>query len=145
MRDISQRIERLTQELRELRLHLQRTNSHAAGAVEHHRVLNHVLSASLVPDLTEVVDQLTQFLWQYIDSAAKPAAGADLAQQSERLGQATEMLRRLRCASSPKPAEHPAAFVARVTRVVDRLLESGGEPQPRPGANEKTLRLERSA
>jgi len=143
MRDISQRIERLTQELRELRLQLQWTNSPAAGAGEHNRVLNHVLSASLVPDLTEVVDQLTQFLWRFIDSAAKPAPGADFAQQGERLEQATEMLRRLRCASSPKPAEHPAAFVARMTSVVDRLLESGGAPEP--GVNEKTLRLERSA
>lgn len=141
MRDFSQRIERLTQELRELRLQLQWTNSQAAGAAEHNRVFNHVLGASLVTDLTEVVDQLTQFLWRYIDSAAQPAPGADFTQQSKRLEQATEMLRRLRCASSSKPAEHPAAFVACVTRVVDRLLESGGEPR----VHEKTLRLEHSA
>jgi len=142
MRDLSQSIGRLTQELRELRLQLQWTNSQPARTGEHSQVLNHVLGATLVPDLTDVVEQITQFLWRYIDSAARPAAEADFALQSQRLEQATEMLRRLRC-SSPKPAEDPAAFVSRVTKIVDRLMESRGEPEL--GGDEQALPLERSA
>ena len=142
MRDLSQSIGQLTQELRELRLQLQWTNSQPARSGNHSQVLNHLLDATLVSDLTDVVEQITQFLWRYIDSAAKPATGADLAQQSQRLEQATEMLRRLRC-SSPKPAEDPAAFVSRVTRIVDRLMASGGEPEL--GVDAQALRLERSA
>ena len=142
MRDFSQSIERLTQELRELRLQLQWTNSQPAPTSEHSQVLNHLLNATLVSDLTEMVSQLTQFLWRYIDSAAKPADGVDFSQQSQRLEQATDMLRRLRC-STPKPAEDPAAFVARVTRIVDRLMEARNEPELPVDA--QALTLERSA
>ncbi|HEX7288615.1 MAG TPA: hypothetical protein VF532_20695 [Candidatus Angelobacter sp.] len=146
MRDISQQMERLTRELRELRLQLQRANSQTPGAGEHSRVVCQVFDATLVSDLTDVVTQLSHFLWRYIDSAARPAAGADLALQSKRLEKATAMLRRLRCASSPKPAEDPAAFVARVTRVVDRVMEGNRAPDIGPQAADDTaVQLERSA
>lgn len=142
MRDFSQNIGRLTQELHELRLQLQWTNSQPSRTGEHSQFLNHLLDATLISDLTEVVNQLTQFLWRYIDSAAKPADGTDFALQGKRLERATEMLRRLRC-SSPKPAEDPAAFVARVTQIVDRLMESKSGPEI--GVDAKALPLVRSA
>jgi hypothetical protein len=148
MREISQQMERLTQELRELRLQLQRANSQTLGVGEHSRVVSQVFGATLVPDLTDVVTQLTHFLWQYIDSAATSTTEVDLALQSKRLEKATEMLRRLRGASSPVPSENPAAFVARVTRVVDRLLESKAAPAmgPQVAATDDTaVQLERSA
>ncbi len=144
MRDLSQRIEQLTQELRGLRLQLQWTNSKAANAADYDRLLNHVLDAPLISDLTEVVNQLTQFLWRYIDTAAEPTSEADIALQNKRLEQATALLRRLRGATSLMPAEDPAAFVARVTRMVDRLLlSSGGEVEH--AVDEETIGLERPA
>jgi hypothetical protein len=147
MREISQQMERLTQELRDLRLQLQRANSQTPGPGEHSRVASQVFGATLVSDLTDVVTQLTHFLWRYIDSATGSTTGADFALQSKRLEAATEMLRRLRCASSPMPAENPAAFVARVTRVVDRLLESKAAPAMgrEAGADDAAVQLERSA
>lgn len=147
MREISQQMERLTQELQDLRRQLHLANSQTLGPGEHSRVVNQVFGATLVSDLTDVVTQLTHFLWRYIDSAATTTTEADLALQGKRLEKATEMLRRLRSASSPMPAENPAAFVARVTRVVDRLLESKVTPDigPEAAAEDTSLRLERSA
>jgi hypothetical protein len=148
MRDISRQVEHLAQELRELRLQLENTNSQPQTAGEYSRVLSHVLGPRLVPDLTELVNQLTHFLWQYIDSAASPPREVDFALQSQRLQQATEMLRRLHFASSPQHAEPPVAFVARMTETVDRLLESNPKPvviNKSPDHGLVTIRLERSA
>jgi type VI protein secretion system component VasK len=151
MRDISRQVEHLTQELRKLRLQLEQTNLQPQGHDEYSRVLNQVLGPRLVPDLTELVNQLTHFLWQYIDSAAMPPRDVDFALQSERLEQATDMLRRLHFASSSQHAEPPLAFVARMTETVDRLLESTPKPDipavaGKPSAHGLvTIRLERTA
>jgi hypothetical protein len=148
MRDISRQMEHLTQKLRELRLQLQETNSQPTGAGDYSGMLNQVLGATLVPDLTDLVNQLSQFLWQYIDSAARPGKEVDFAVQSKRLEQATEMLRRLHFASSPILAENSVAFVARITQTVDRLLESNPKPDGSAKPPEYGLvstRLERTA
>lgn len=153
MRDIARQVENLTQELRELRLQLAKTNLQPQNPGEYSRVLNQVLGPRLVPDLTELVNQLTRFLWQYIDSAARPPREVDFALQSKRLEQATEMLRRLHFASSAQHAEPPVAFVARITETVDRLLESNPKPEVaspavagKPsGPGLVTIRLERTA
>jgi type VI protein secretion system component VasK len=151
MRDISRQVEHLTQELRKLRLQLEQTHLQPRSHGEYSRVLNQVLGPRLVPDLTELVNQLTHFLWQYIDSAARPPRDADFALQSERLEQATDMLRRLHFASSPQHAEPPVAFVARMTETVDRLLESAPKPDipavagKASGHGLVTIRLERTA
>src|SRR5262245_32023701 len=110
MTNIARQVEHLTQQLRQIRFPLQHASPHPRSAGEYSRMLGQVLGPSLVPDLTQLVNQLTHFLWQYIDSAASPPRDVDFALQSKRLEQATEMLRRLHFASSPTNAEPPVAF-----------------------------------
>lgn len=143
MSDLSLRIQRLTQELNALRVHLRWTNSQSSAPVEHTSILGDVLDANLVSNLTDVVDQLSQFLWRYIDQAAVSSEGTDFAIQGRQLEQVTEMLRMLRCSCVPSSSPHPVAFVSRVTEVVDQHLEIHRETAVRGPA--KRLRLERSA
>jgi hypothetical protein len=91
-----------------------------------------------------MVDQLSRFLWSYIDAAAHPCAEVDFAQQSQNLVHVTELLRVLRQASTTSP-DH-ASFVTRVTLMVDRQLEerAGVAAGDLPHHHEK-IGLQRSA
>lgn len=142
MSDLSQRIQRLTHELNALRVHLRWTNSQSPCPGDHRQLLDQVVSADLVSNLTDVVDQLTQFLWRYIDSAAAAAEGTDFSTQSKQIGEVTELLRLLRRSCMPKSAPEPSAFVARVNQVIDRHGESEDETLL---LEQRGLRIERSA
>lgn len=128
MRDLSNQIDRLTGELRALRLQLQWSTFRGSSHKDQDDILNSLLNAGLVEHLRTVVDQFSHFLWCYIDSAAANAdPNVDFAIQSKRLDQVTEMLRLLR--NSSCPSNEQLEFVARVTRTVDRRLQDlqGGD------------------
>jgi hypothetical protein len=103
MEDISVRIGNLTQELKSLQEQMQWTSFCAASPDDQDLILKHLLNAGLGHDLKRAVDLLSQFLWCYIESAASRtnAEDVDYAQQSVRLGQATEMLRLLHHSACP--------------------------------------------
>ena len=124
MEDISDRISRLTQELRALHLQLQWPNFQDAAPGDQNRILNHLLNSGLGRDLKGLVDLLSQFLWCYIESAAARtnAEDVDYAQQSVRLSQVTEMLRLLHHSSCPRMES--LAFVEHTTMTVARQAES---------------------
>lgn len=123
MRDLSDQIERLTGELRSLRLQLQWSTSKHSSQKDQDSILDSLLNAELVEHLRTVVDQFSHLLWCYIDSAATNTdPDVDFALQSKRLDQVTEMLRLLRNSSCPKADQ--LEFVANVTRTVDRHLEN---------------------
>jgi hypothetical protein len=129
MRDLSNQVNRLTGELRALRLQLEWSTFRHSSPKEQDKILNSLLNADLVEHLKTVVDQFNHFLWCYIESAATNSdPEVDFAQQSKRLDQVTDLLRLLRHSSSPTPDQ--LEFVAKVTRTVDRHLKSG-EPRPR--------------
>ena len=142
MSDLSQRIQRLTHELNALRVHLHWTNSQSPCPGDHRQLLDQVVSANLVSNLTDVVDQLTQFLWRYIDSAAAAGEGTDFSTQSRQIEEVTELLRLLRHSCMPKSAPEPSAFVARVSKIVDQHSEPDEETLL---LEQRGLRLERSA
>lgn len=143
MTDLSNRIDKLTHELRALQLQLQWTAFESSSPGEQTRILNRVLKADLVSDLKSALDQLAEFLWCYIEAAAANSPSAtDLSVQGRRLSEVAEMLRLLRCSSS---MPEPSAFVSRVTSMVDRHMEEqetikAGKRESLPPA-----RLERSA
>jgi hypothetical protein len=143
MSDVSQRIQRLTSELNALRVHLRWTNSQSACPGDHRQLLDQVVSANLVSNLTDVVDQLTQFLWRYIDSAAAAGEGTDFSLQSKQIEEVTDLLRLLRRSCMPKSAPEPSTFVARVNDIVDRHSERDDETLLLE--QQRGLRLERSA
>src|SRR5690242_15117447 len=143
MSDLSQRIQRLTHELNALRVHLRWTNSQSPCPGDHRQLLDQVVNADLVPNLTDVVDQLTQFLWRYIDSAAAAGDGTDFSAQSKQIEEVTELLRQLRRSCTPKSAPEPSTFVARVNQVIDRHGES--EDETLLLEQQRGLRIERSA
>jgi len=86
------------------------------------QILNGLLKNGLVEDLRAAVDQLSHFLWCYIDSVAAQAASEDSPVQAEHLERITEMLRLLH--QSACPTENPLAFVERMTAVVEQRLEA---------------------
>jgi hypothetical protein len=124
MEDISDRIARLTQELKALHLQLEWPNFRDANLDAQERILNTLLNAGLGHDLKKAVDLLSQFLWCYIESAAArtSAEEVDYAQQSVRLGQVTEMLRLLH--HSACPLMESLAFVEHATMTVTRHAEA---------------------
>ena len=122
MRDLSNQIDRLTGELRALRLQLQWSNFRHSSHKDQDNILNSLLNEGLVEHLRSVVDQFSHFLWCYIESAASNTdPDVDFALQSKRLDQVTEMLRLLRHSSCPSADQ--LEFVASVTRTVDRHLQ----------------------
>ncbi|HKT51185.1 MAG TPA: hypothetical protein VJV96_12840 [Candidatus Angelobacter sp.] len=122
MRDLSNQVDRLTGELRALRLQLQWSTFRRSSHKDQDDILNNLLNAGLVEHLRTVVDQFSHFLWCYIESAATNAdTNIDFGLQSKRLDQVTEMLRLLRHSSCP--SNEQLEFVARVTRTVDRHLQ----------------------
>ena len=123
MKDLSNRISRLTHELRALRLQLQWDAFQNSTPKDKDKIVDQVVSTGLVADLKTVVDEMNQFLWSYIDSAARNSGpDVDYALQSARLNEVTEMLRLLRQTSCPTSGEQ-LEFLARVTIAVDRQLQ----------------------
>lgn len=133
MRDLSEQIDRLTGELRSLRLQLQWSTFRDSSCTDQDSILNNLLNAGLVEHLRTVTDQFTHLLWCYIDSAATNTdPDVDFALQSKRLDQVTELLRLLRPSSCPSTEKFE--FVANVTRTVDRHLQNqGGKEQVQLG------------
>ena len=122
MRDLSNQIDRLTGELRALRLQLQWSTFRGSSHMDQDTILDSLLNDGLVEQLRSVVDQFSQFLWCYIEAAASNTdPEVDFALQSKRLDQVTEMLRLLRQSSCPSAEQ--LEFVANVTRTVDRHLQ----------------------
>ena len=104
MEDISDRVARLSQELRAFQLELQEKSFQCSSPGDHDAVMDNLLTAGLGQDLKRTVDLLSQFLWCYIEAAAAGAqadADVDYARQSSRLGQITGILRQLHHSSCP--------------------------------------------
>jgi hypothetical protein len=126
MRDLSNQIDRLTGELRALRLQLQWSSFRRSSHNDQDTILDSLLNEGLVEHLRSVVDQFSNFLWCYIEAAASNSdPEVDFALQSKRLDQVTEMLRLLRQSSCPSAEQ--LEFVANVTRTVDRHLQENGK------------------
>ena len=70
MRDLSNQVDRLTGELRSLRLQLEWSAFRHTSHKEQDKILNTLLNAGLVVQLRTVVDQFSHFLWCYIECAA---------------------------------------------------------------------------
>jgi hypothetical protein len=66
MKDLSNRISRLTHELRALRLQLQFNTFKESTPRDKDKLVDQVVSTGLVADLKTVVDEMNQFLWSYI-------------------------------------------------------------------------------
>src|SRR5215472_154515 len=122
MRDISERVAKVTTELRALSVQMQWPAFQSSSQGDQNQILNGLLKNGLVEDLRTAVDQLSHFLWCYIDSVAARAAAEDSPIQDEQLAQITCMLRLLH--QSARPAEDPLAFVERMTAAVDQHLEA---------------------
>ncbi|SRR6266481_5379160 len=123
MRDISDQVARVTQELRDLLVQLHWSTFQSSSPTDQSRVLNELLNAGLVEDLRTAVDHLSHFLWSYIESTAGNSdPEADYELQNERLRRITEILRLLH--RSARPSEDPLAFVDRIARSVDRHLKA---------------------
>jgi hypothetical protein len=127
MKDTPDQVTRVTRELRALLAKLQWGAFQSASCDDQDLILNGLLNASLVEDLRMTIDQLSHFLWCYVESAAAANSDPqpDYAVQSKRLGQIVGMLRLLHGPACP--TENPLAFVERVTRSVDRHMETANQ------------------
>jgi hypothetical protein len=120
-------VARVTKELRALLVQLHWSSFEGFSPSDQKQILDELLNAGLIEDLRTTMDQLSRFLWLYVESAARTtsSSGPDYEMQSKHLGRITEVLRVLHRPASP--AEDPLAFVERLTQSVDRHLETAGQ------------------
>ena len=143
MRDLTDRLVRLTQELRALRLQLKWNTFQGSSPKSQDALLHQVVNADLVEQLRLATQQLTHFLWAYIDAAARNTGpDVDYAAQSRQLAEVTDLLQRLRQTSCP--AADQLGFVARITLALDRHLQAQ-ELEYSPPPQRQEMRLGKSA
>ena len=126
MEDISERVSRLSQELRAFQLDLQWKNFQCSSPSDQDSIMDNLLNAGLGQDLKRTVDLLSQFLWCYIEAAAAGApadADVDYARQSSRLGQITGILRQLHHSSCP--LKDSLAFVEHAAMALTSHVAAG--------------------
>jgi hypothetical protein len=126
MEDFSDRVARLTQELRAFHLDLQCKSFQHSSPGDQDDVVDDLLNAGLGQDLKRTVDLLSQFLWCYIEAAAAGAnecADVDYARQSSRLGQITGILRQLHHSSCP--LKDSLAFVEHTAMTLTSHIDVG--------------------
>jgi hypothetical protein len=122
MDDISLRVARVTTEVQALLVGLCWNDFENSSFQSQGLILNTLLNSTLVEDLRMTFDQLSHFLWFYIEfAAADSMPDADYELRHKRLRRITEMLRVLHRSSCP--SENPLAFVERVMASVDQHLE----------------------
>jgi hypothetical protein len=121
MKNISERVTNVTQELRALSVQLQWDAFEDSSPSEQEKVLGELLENGLVEDLRTAVDQLSHFLWCYIESVPIPGSGEGH-NRGKHLPQVTTMLRLLH--RSAYPADDPRAFVERIAARVEQHLET---------------------
>lgn len=125
MKDTANRVTRISKELRALLEQLQWNAFQNASPGAQTQVLESVLNRGLIEDLRTTIDQLSDFLWRYIETAAvNNDEDADYGLQNERLQRITEVLRLLH--RSACPSQDPLAFVERVTETVNRHIQTSG-------------------
>lgn len=123
MKDTADRVTRISSELQALLVQLHWKKFQNSSPVDQTQILNGVLNRGLIEDLRQTIDQLSEFLWRYIETAAENCdQDADYELQNERLRRVTEVLRLLH--RSATPAQDPMAFVERVTASVERHFET---------------------
>jgi hypothetical protein len=123
MKDTADRVTRISNELQALLVQLHWKAFQNSSPVDQTQILNGVLNRGLIEDLRLTIDQLSDFLWRYIETAAENCdQEADYELQNERLRRITEVLRLLH--RSACPSQDPLAFVERVTASVDRHFET---------------------
>ena len=124
MKDTSDRIIRITEELRALAVQLQWSTFQRSSRDDKTKILNGLLNSGLVEDLKTATDQLSRFLWCYINSAAAANSimESEYESQNQRLWRITEMLRMLR--EPAFAADETIGFVERLTAAVDQHLEA---------------------
>ena len=124
MKDTSDRIVRITEELRALAVQLQWSTFQKSSRDDKTKILNGLLNSGLVEDLKTATDQLSRFLWCYINSAvaANSIVESDYESQGRRVDHVTEMLRMLR--EPAFAADDTTGFVERLTARVDQHLEA---------------------
>lgn len=135
MRKTPIQVAKVTKALRALMVQLDWSAFQAFSSGDQNLVLNQLLNAGLIEDLRTTMDHLSRFLWSYVNAAAQAPSGSELdyQAQSKHLEKIAEMLRVLHRPASP--AEDPLAFVERVTRSVDRHLETASNNAGKPAAS----------
>ncbi|HLW51702.1 MAG TPA: hypothetical protein VKW06_02575 [Candidatus Angelobacter sp.] len=127
MKDTADRVTRISKELQALLVHLHWKAFQNSSPKDQTQILNGVLNKGLIEDLRTTIDQLSEFLWRYIETAAETCdQEADYELQNERLRRITEVLRLLH--RSACPSQDPLAFVERVTASVDRHFDNQSRP-----------------
>src|SRR6516162_9306903 len=130
MRDTVERVVRISEQLRALSVQLHWKTFESSSPGDQTQILNGLLNRSPIQDLRNTIDQLSDFLWRYIEAAAADSdPQADYEMQTERLRRITELLRLLH--RSAYPAQDPSAFMERVTASVDHHLAGREAPQER--------------
>jgi hypothetical protein len=128
MDDVTQKIERVTAELREIENELMWTPLDDPDE-EKLRFLDSVHSTRLVTELKLAVDGMRRFLWAYIEAADRyRGAGMNYALQTARLKRATEMLHSLHEDLPDVPRSEARSLLERVSQMVREHQERQQKP-----------------
>jgi hypothetical protein len=118
MDSVTEKIERVTAELREIEADLMWTPLDDPDQ-EKLRFLDSVHSTRLVTELKVAVDGMRRFLWAYIEAADRyRGAGMNYALQTARLKRATEMLHTLHEDLPDMQREEARSLLERVTQML---------------------------
>ena len=121
MNDLSSCINRITKELRLLQELLEFSTFQNSDPDTHNRVVHHLVDVGIIHNLKSAVDHMRHFLWNYLETIGPdPQPGIDLATQSRRLDQITDLLCLLHHSALPLYA---SSFIDRMTASVDDLLQ----------------------
>ena len=93
MNEITERIARVTDELRIIQRQLDESTRRVAARQE---MVDSLVAGDLLNDLKSAVDNMRQFLWSYIEATAEGPEEMKTAIQGYRMQRVTEMLRVLR-------------------------------------------------
>ena len=95
--EVSQRIRRMTEDLRAIQEELNQTAALDPEHPDRSRLLNELVTLELLADFRSAIDHMRTFLWAYVEAATrKSGASVDSTLQVARIQRATEMLRMLR-------------------------------------------------
>ncbi|MGH9650816.1 MAG: hypothetical protein ACRD3A_07720 [Terriglobales bacterium] len=95
--EVSQRIRRVTEDLRAIQEELNRAAALDPERPERSRLLDELVTLDLLADFRSAIDHLRTFLWAYVEAATRKSGGSvDSTLQEVRIQRATEMLRMLR-------------------------------------------------
>jgi hypothetical protein len=132
--DVTERVRRLTGEIRVLQEQLDRAARQGSG--ERSKMVDELVDGDLMNDLKNVVDNMRHFLWSYIEATTQNPDDLKSAMQGYRMQRVTEMLRILRESDVPEltKTKYAHSFFEEINNIAHATVDRyNADDDPRMG------------